>query len=376
MSLPATAVVLALVFLGVDPVEGEDPNKQLEDKLAEYNIDLDQFLTKETMFACGYHRGLQNGTFDVDDSVPTDGENTDAELVAALSQGYAFGLDGREIVKTPPPSLVFAAAEAGDLTWGGFASWLESVDLTECTRLGHALTVGSGKEAVTVPAGTPVDVIAEIEKDGVPHVIVSFDGLPLLVPNPEDSPNIVSGDTEVVPEKKRRSSKRKSSGGGKKRERGPTLRQAVVDVIEGKDGGPGPLQSDGSFAGRVFQRCTELGIGDKATKFMAKATKHVPYYLNGYKPTGKGETGRTGVEKPIAGVVAKIEARKYYNRADGSHEEKLEAIPEDIRERFDDESLIETTAPTPKPKKDDSKKDDSKKGDSKKGDSEKDSDAE
>ena len=247
---------------------------------------------------------------------------------------------------------MFAAFKSGDLTWGNFAEWASGQDLADSKRLGHAVTVGSGKDAVIVPAGTPVDVLADdVEKDGVPHVIICWDGLPLIVPNADDAPSIVSGDTEVAPEKKRRKSSKKAKAKGEKRERGPTLRQAIISVIESE---PGPLQNDGAFAGRVMATCAELGIRDKAGKFVAKAAKHVPYYLNSYKPNKNGEPGRLGVDNPLEHVIAAIEARKYYLRAEGSHEDRLASIPDELIARMEDkETRRETVAPPPKAEKTD-----------------------
>lgn len=359
MKLSTTAVLAALVFLGHEPVEGEDPQDQLTELLAEFNLEIDQFMTKETMFACGFHRGLNSASYDPLDQVPQidlgDGKTGPApDLEGALQEGYAIGLEARDMAKVPPPSVVYAAFEAQELTWGQFADWASKQDLTETKRLGTSITVGSGKEAVTVPAGTPVDVIDSIEKDGVPHVIVCWDGLPLLVPNADDAPSIVSGDTDVAPEKKRRSSSGKKGTGAKKEkaDKGPTLRQVIIEVIEGD---PGPLQNDGAFAGKVLQRCTELGIRDKAGRFVQKASHHVPYYLNSYKPAKGDVPGRLGIENPLDSIVAAIEARKYFLKGG------LEAIPEDLRKRIDDkEARYATVAPPPTPAKSD-KKDDGEK---------------
>lgn len=358
MKLSTTAIIMAITFLGQELPEGSDPNAVLDDALGEYNLDRDQFMTEETLFACGYHRGLSSASFDPDVQVPQTDKGIDEALSIALQEGYACGLEARELTKTPPPSLVFAAFKSGELTWGNFAAWAAEQDLTETNRLAQSITVGSGKEAVVVPAGTPVDIIAEdLEKDGVTHVIVSYDGLPLLVPNADDAPSIVSGDTEIAPERKRRKSggAKKAGGSGAKRDRGPTLRDAIIAVIESD---PGPLQGDGAFAGRVMAKCAELGIREKATKFVAKAAKHVPYYLNSYKPTKDNHPGRLGVEEPLEHTIAKIEARKYYNKADGTHEEKLKAIPEEFLSRFDDlEARRKTVAPPPVEKKTEKKDD-------------------
>ena len=350
MQLSTSAVIAALTFLGLDPKEDENPESTLDDALGEFNLARDQFMTEETLFACGFHRGLQSASFDTKEQGPSDADGPDKALTEALEEGYACGLEARELTKTPPPSLVFAAFKSGELTWGTFAEWAGGIDLAQTNRLGHALTVGAGKDAIIIPAGTPVDILSDdIEKDGVPHVIVMWDGLPVIVPNADDAPNIVAGDTDVVPEKKRRKSSGKAKAKGVPRERGPTLRQAIIAVIEGD---PGPLQNDGAFAGRVMAKCAELGIRDKAGKFVAKANKHVPYYLNSYKPTKANEPGRLNVSSPLDHVVAAIEGRKFYLRADGVHDERLKSLPDELLARMEDkEARIETIEPAPKEKK-------------------------
>ena len=150
---------------------------------------------------------------------------------------------------------------------GSFVEWSRELNLEENHRLAHAVTIGSGKDAIVVPAGTPVDLLNEdVEKDGKPHVIVVYDGLPLIVPTPEDDPRIVSGDKAIAVKKARKSGKPKEPGAA--RERGPALKDAINEVMEGKDGGPGPLQSNGQFAGRVLAAATRLGIRDKASAFV------------------------------------------------------------------------------------------------------------
>lgn len=350
MQLHQSTVLMMLTYLGVEAEEGEDLDSTLDESLAEYNLDRDQFLTRETCFSLGYHRGLAGRPFS-DEQAPQGDDGPDKELMELIEDGYAYGLEARDLRLSPPPSLVLTAHDANELEAGMLAKWAEELDLSEGQRLAHAINIGSGKSAVTVPAGTPVDVLGEAEKDGVPHTIVLFDGSALLVPNPEDASNIVSADTAVAPEKKTRKGKKKS--GGAKRERGPTLKQGIIKVIEGGDGGPGPLQTNGQFASRVKAVCREMGIGDKAGKFVQQADRHVPYYLNCYRPTKQGEPGRLGVEQPLAWVVAATVARKYYLRADGSHEERMKAIPADLMSQMEDrEARVETTAPAPaEPKK-------------------------
>lgn len=357
LQLSEKTILAALVLLSIEPAEGADPGEVLDDTLADFNLTRDSFMTEATMFACGYHRGLSVRSFN-EDQIPTDGDKPSEPLSRALEDGYAYGLEARELALTPPPSLVFEAHQNEDVEWGGLVAWATALDLANSHRLGQAIEVGSGKDAFVVPAGTPIDVINDgFEKDGVPHVIVGYDGLAMLVPNPDDSPRIVTGDTQIAPEKRRR--KRKAGAKkGKKAERGPTLKQAIIDVLEGKDGGPGPLQSNGAFAGRVMKRARELGIGDKAAKFVQKADKHVPYYINCYKPGKNDEPGRLGVDSPLAWVVAAIQGRKYYLRADGPQDERVAQIPEELIAAMEDRELVlATTAPPEKPTEKKGKKD-------------------
>lgn len=362
LKLSAATVLAALVYLGVELSEGDDPEAVLDSTLDQYGLTRDQFMNEATLFALGYHRGLQVRPFS-EDQAPINGDKPDADLITAIENGYAFGLEARDIALTPPPSLVYEAHKAGKVEWGGLAAWAATLELGETRRLAHAIEIGSGKNAVVVPAGTPVDVLGETVKDGVNHVIVSYDGVALLVPNPEDAPRLVAGDEIVKVKATRARGTRKSDGTKAKakterRDRGPTLKNAIIDVLEGNDGGPGALQSNGQFAARVMQRARELGIGDKAAKFLQKADKHVPYYINCYKPTKEGYTGRLGFENPKASVIAAIEARKYYLRGDDlSHDERMAQIPAELIEGMKSEEIIQTT-PAPATSKKSSKDDD------------------
>lgn len=341
-------IFLALVYLGAEPKEGIDPGQQLDSLLADYELTRDQFLTPESCFTIGYHRGSVGMPFG-DEQVPQKDGKPVAELEGAIEGGYALGLEARELRLAPPPSLVYAAWKDGQIKPGEFDKWAATVDLKSAgNRLAVAVTVGSGKDARVIPAGTPVDVICDIEKDGVDHVVVTYDGLPLIIPNPSDSPRVVSADTAVAvaSTKTKRATKTKESGDTAKTprapvERGPTLRDAIIHVIEGADGGPGPFQSNGKFASRVRARCVELGIGDKANTFMEKADRHVPYYLNIYKPeiddagTATG-AGRLGVDEPKLAIVLKVEARKYFLRGEGlSDEARFAQIPEELRKKIE-----------------------------------------
>ncbi len=345
-------ILLALTSLGLEPVEGGDPATQLDAALKEYGLDTERFLTEEACFSIGYHRGMVGAPYS-DEQIPTlaDGK-VDPVLEKAVEQGYPIGLEARELKLTPPPGLVFRAWKDGLIKAGEFEKWAATIDLSAGNRLSVAITVGSGKTAQTIPAGTPVDVLAHVEKDGVDHVVVLYDGRPLIVPNPEDSPRVISANTAVTLVKAaRKGATRKTTGdaGGTGTattprapvERGPTLRDAIIYVAEGLDGGPGPLQSNGQFASRLQARCTEQGIGDKAATFVQKADKHVPYYLNIYGPAHDDSgvvvsPGRSGVEAPSLAVVLKIRVRKHFLKGEGlSFEARYAQIPADLRKEIE-----------------------------------------
>lgn len=335
-ALTLGTIQMMLTYLAIEPNEGDDPSDVLDDALSDYGLDRDSFVTEETCFAIGYHRGLQGRPFG-DDQAPNDDGGPVKELMNAIEDGYGYGLEARDIVGlAPPPSLVFAAHKAGDIEIGNLAGWSSGLDLGAdgLARLAQALTIGSGKDAVVVPAGTPVDILAATEIDGVDTLIVLYDGAPLRVPNPGDSPRLVAADTRIEPERKTRASKKdgkKVAAKREPRERGSTLKDAIVYVIEGRDGGNGPLQSNGQLANRVMKRAREIGVGDKAGNFVQKADRHVPYYLNCYKPRKKdGGIGRLGVEKPIQWVCDAISARSQYLKLDGDHDERVEQLPEDV----------------------------------------------
>lgn len=370
MHLTTVTTLAALAYLGVEVGEDADPNDLLDSTLSDYGLEADQFMTEETVFSIGYHRGLGGRPLD-SNQAPAEGEGDDEQPVEALQQvmddGFACGLEARDVAKTPPPSLVFAALKNGEFEFGGLAAWAAGLDLSESKRLGASIEIGSGKTAVVVPAGTPVDVIDDtIEKDGVPHVLVGYDGLALLVPNAEDAPKIVSGDELIAAPKKGRKGGKKAGTKKPKAERGPSLKDLIIQIAEGADDGPGPLQTNGAFASRLLALATKAGIRDKASKFLAKADRHVPYYLNCYKPKkDTTEIGRLGVATPKIWVIAAIEGRKHYLKAikgGANHDEAIAAIPEDIMERMQDrDSTVETT---PAPKKPTKKKDESSSDDS------------
>jgi hypothetical protein len=358
--LTLAVTLAALAYLGVEVPEGITPaeaNDKLDETLGDYNLTQEQFVTPEALFALGYQRGLVGGSFAEETEVPKDAEGkTDRSLADALEDGFSFGLEARNTPAAPPPSLVFAALKEGKLKTGGFGEWAKGLDLTGTKRLAAALNVGSGKGAITIPAGTPVDVLAEgVVKDGVPHVVVGYGGVALIVPNPESDPKLVTGDV-VVSKAKRKSPgtgtskprKPKAEGSAEPRERGPVLQAVIIDVIEGKDGGPGPLQDNGAFAGRVLALARERGIGAKASNFVAKADRHVPYYLNCYHPTKEGHTGRLGVATPLAHTVAAIKARKFFLSAPpgSTFEQRMAAVPPELRTMMEDkEARLTTTAP-------------------------------
>ena len=362
MSLQLTAATVSamLTYLAVEPEEGADHLKVLDKTLKSYGLKRTQFVTEDTCFALGYHRGL-NGRGFTPEQAPVNGDGADKDSMKVLEDGYGFGLESRDLPLTPPPSVVYAAYKDGSLQQGGMVRWVQGVNLSGGRRLVRPLTVGSGKTAIVIPAGTPVDVLSEdVEKDGVPHLVVLFDGSPLLVPNPADAPAVVSADQRVVPEGKKRAAKARVAKEPKepkapreKKERGPTLRDCIIDVMEGADGGPGPFQGNGPFASRVRKLAQERGIGEAASTFIQKADKHVPYYLNCYVPTKDGETGRMGVEKPLAWVVAAVKGRRAYLNcdADVSHDDRILKLPDDIRNELKDrEARLATTKPAPKAK--------------------------
>lgn len=349
MLFSSTMILLALTSLAVELTEGSDPKAVLDSTLSGYGLTVEQFLTEESCFSIGYHRGMSGSPFN-DDQIPSKDGKPVSELESAVEQGYAIGLEARDVRLTPPPSLVYAGWKQGAIKPGQFDQWAAGLDLSSGHRLASAITVGSGKDARTIPAGTPVDMLAETTKDGVPAVIVRYDGLPLIVPNPTDAPRIVTAATTITPvtEKRTRTTKPKTNADGTPKapraptERGPTLRDAIVYVIEGRDGGPGPLQSNGQIASRVRARCVELGIGDKANTFMEKADRHSPYYLNIYKPETNEDgsavvgAGRLGVEQPLAAIVFKIEARKYFLKGEGlTAEARYAQIPSELRAKIE-----------------------------------------
>lgn len=365
-SLTLTVVLAALTYLGQEVPEditAEEARTRLEDELAKVNLSSEQFLTDEALFAMGYSRGMQGAGYSEELQVPKGEDGTaDRTLATALEDGLCFGLEARDVANPPPPSLVHAAFKSGALKMGQFGAWAQGLDLSTTKRLAAALTVGAGKGQVVIPAGTPVDVLAEVEKDGVNHVVVAYDGVALIVPNPESDPRIVAGNVTVARASKAKggakSPRKKKEGDAAAKEpkakadRGPTLQSVIIDVIEGKDGGPGVLCTNGQFAARVVARARELGIGDKANMLVQKADKHVPYYIGCYRPSAKtGEVGRLGVEAPTAGQIAKIDGRKYYLQGEGSHEERLARIPSELRAKFDDATPIATKPAAKKPKK-------------------------
>lgn len=343
-------IALALSSLAIEPAEGSDPKGTLNAALSNYGLTPEQFLTEESCFTIGYHRGMTGAPFS-DDQVPSKDGKPATDLENAVEQAYSIGLEARDVRLAPPPSLVFAGWKAGAIKPGQFDQWAATVDLSSGHRLAVALSVGSGKNARTIPAGTPVDVLTNVVKDGVDSVIVMYDGLPLLVPNPADSPRIVGASTTVAAATEKRGrapAKPKLNADGTPKpakesvERGPTLREAIVYVIEGRDGGPGPLQSNGQIASRIRARCVELGIGEKANTFMSKADRHAPYYLNTYKPETSEDgsvvtgPGRLGVAKPLEAIVLKIEARKYFAKGEGlTAEARYAQIPAELRAKIE-----------------------------------------
>jgi hypothetical protein len=352
--LTATTILAMLMYLAVEPVEG-DGNENLDllnGRLDDLGLSLDQFTTESNGFCIGYSRGLNNGTIADEQATVNEAGEPDAVFAAAIEEGFAFALEARDIKTPPASSLVYAAWKNGDIEPGAFATWAATQDQSDGVRLAVAVTAGSGKNAVTIPAGTPVEQLAETEIDGVKNFVVLYDGAALLVPAPEDAPSpLISADNAVAPVKKAR----KGSKGGTRKapaDRGPTLKDAFIFVAEGLDGGPGPLATNGQIAARVRAKCRDLGIPDKASTFIAKADQHVPYYLNCYKPIKNKDTGevtgpgRHKVMSPRVATIAKIEGRRYWLRANGSEEERMAAIPEELRDLFDDaEAVIEVPEP-------------------------------
>jgi hypothetical protein len=348
--LSLVMISLALASLGVELSEGADPKATLDSTLEGYGLTSEQFLTEDACFTIGYHRGMIGAPFD-DNQVPAADGKPITALERAVESGYAMGLEARDVKLTPPPSLVLAGWKTNAIKPGQFADWAATLDLSSSHRLAVALTVGSGKDARTIPAGTPVDLLAETTKDGVAAVVVMYDGLPLIVPNPADAPRIIAASSAVViaSEKKARVSKPKVNADGTPKpakekvavERGPSLRDAIVYVIQGEDGGPGPLQSNSQIASRVRARCVELGIGDKAATFLKEADRHAPYYLNIYKPNTDDANvvtgpGRLGVTQVRAAILYKIESRKYFLKGEGlTAEARYANIPAELRAKIE-----------------------------------------
>jgi hypothetical protein len=343
MRLSNATAIICLALIGAEGVEGEEPTTTLDSALADHNLSVEQLLTEQNVFALGYHRGLAGAVFGAEQAPGEQGNEgwePNAELLQALDDGYALGLEARGVSLSPPPSVVYDAFKAGEITPGAFAAWAKPLDLSSGFRLAATIQFGAGKAQTAVPAGTPIDMVMETTKDGVSAVIVGYDGGYLLVPSPEDSPAVVSADNEVTAKRRRKSGgTRKARAAGPKKERGPKLKE---------DGsGPGPLQDNGAFAARVRARCQELGIGDKARAFMLKADRHVPYYCNIYKPKQNGEYGRMGIEDPLAWVCAAIQHRSKFLRLDGeSFEERLTNAPDELVAALQDR---ETRLPTTKP---------------------------
>ena len=348
----SASVLLMLAYIGAEPTEGtEEDNQNILDKsLDDAGLNVLQFCTEENGFCIGYHRGLVSGTFSDDQAIRNeDGDGPDATFLAAMEEGYATGLEAREVGAPPSPGVAFAAWKNGELEAGAIAVWAAGLNLEEGWRLAVPVTAGSGKTAKIVPAGTPVSVLnSGFEKDGVNHIVVSYDGSALLIPAPEDAPNpLVAGNAVVAQPKSTRKTIKKGDGAKKQSApRGPSLKDAFIYVIEGHDGGNGPLATNGQIAGRVRKRSIELGIGDKSNTFVQKADKHVPYYCTGYKPLKNKETGeysgpgRQGIDKPLQWVVTAIDARKYYIKAVGTHEEKMMSIPDEYAVFLDDKEAV------------------------------------
>lgn len=322
-----TMLLLMAVYIGLEPDEAETEDglkTQLEENLGQYNLTIDEFGTEATMFALGYHRGLTSRPYDQADMA---GDN--ASLASAIEAGFGFGLEARGLPTPPPPSLVHEAWKSGAVVWGGLQAWASTLDLSTSHRLSVALAVGSGKTGTTIPAGTPVDVLdASIEKDGVNHAVVVYDGVALLVPNPDDAPRLVPGDTVVnsAPTKTRakRASGKKTGERKAPADRGPSLRDIILAVFEGEDGGPGPLATDVEIGQRVSMLARERGIGDKANTFLQKSDRHVPYYLGIYRPKDNGEVNRYNVENPLAWVVKAIMHRRDFLNNQLSDKDKAE----------------------------------------------------
>lgn len=351
-------ITLALTSLGLEPVEGTDPKAQLDAALAGYGLEASTFLTERACFTIGYSRGLAGASY-TDEHIPagTDGKPL-SELEAVVEQGFAIALEARDVKLIPPAGLVYQGWKDGVIKPGQFEEWASKLDLKDTHRLAVAITVGSGKTSRTIPAGTPVEILSEIEKDGVASVIVMYDGLPLIVPNPADSPRVVSGATAVsaTVEKKVRAKKAAATNADgtpvvkTPTERGPTLQTAIRYVIETS---PGALQTNGQFASRVLAKAKELGIGDKASTFVKEADRHVPYYLNTYRPAKNDANvvtgpGRMGILDPKLSALAAIEGRKFWSKGEGlTADARYAQIPEEIRQRIENSGDERLAVPAP-----------------------------
>ena len=354
MKLTLLMCLSALVFLGSEVPEDtseESARALVAEKFAELGLNPDDLLTEPTMFTMGFHRGLSGRAIKVATDLPVG--HGKAEL-NAFENGVGFGIEARDLAVAPPPRLLYAAFQTGEVKWGGLAEWTSAraEELKSGFRLKAALTVGSGKTQVVVPAGTPVDVLNNgFDKDGVNHIIVAYDGLALIVPSPSSDPAIVSADTVLTKAAApRKASARKQKDGQpsaprEKVERGPTLHDVIVDVLEGADGGPGMLDTNVGISQRVFALARERGISEKAQTFLAKPEKHAPYYAGAYAPIKVGTAGRLNVLNPLEWVIAAAQARKFYLRASGTHEERLKAIPPELVARMQDKTTRRANVP-------------------------------
>lgn len=329
--LSRTTLLLAAVCLALDIPEGSDPTKPLGKALKEIGMSPSDLETEAAAFKVGYVRGLGGRPLNQDSAGGTlvDGRHVpNAELWSAVENGYTFGLEARSLALTPSAGPIFDAFKSGALQPGNLATWFATnseAALTAGHRLAAAIEVGAGPSAFKIPAGTPIDFIKHAEVDGVRTAYIWFDGVVVRVPDPVAEPVIVPGTTQVAAVTTGRKARQPKEGGGEKaprkarqpseRNTGPTLHSFFLQVISD---GPGPLRTNGEFAGEMFRVAGAAGAPDKVATFVEKNDIHVPYYINAYKFTKEGEVGRLGVKNPVKWIVAAIQLRARFLKTDAS----------------------------------------------------------
>ena len=97
------------------------------------------------------------------------------------------------------------------------------------------------------------------------------------------------------------------------RESGPTLNTVIRHALENF---PGPLRTDNHFAQAVFAEASRLGIGERASTFVAKASVHGPSYCSAYRLDKEGKPGRMNIQDPTPWVVAATKLRTRFLKTD------------------------------------------------------------